>query len=98
MYGGAALALLVIGFWRAAAFEKGMEYYLSSPAFLLKIGASLVVAGLSLPPTLTFRAWGRRGDTLPAPVEIATVRRWLWAEAVVLALLPVAAAAMARGY
>lgn len=98
LYGGVALALLLIGVWRASAFEKGMEYYLSSPAFLLKIGAFLLVAGLSLPPTLTFRAWGRRGDALPAPAEIAAVRRWLVAEALVLAIIPLAAAAMARGY
>lgn len=97
-YGLVALLLLTVGLWRAAAFEKGLDTYLASPWFWIKLGAFLTVALLSLPPTLRFRAWGKRGDQLPAPAEIATVRRWLWAELALLAVVPIAAALMARGY
>jgi putative membrane protein len=97
-YGLVALVLLGLGLWRAASFEKGLEYYLASPWFWLKIGAFLLVAALSVPPTLRFRAWGKRGNALPSDAEIGAVRRWLWAEAGFLALVPVAAALMARGY
>ena len=97
-YGAVALTLLVLGLWRAASFEKGFDYYAASPFFWVKISAFLLVALLSLPPTLRFRAWGKRGDQLPTAEDIAGVRRWLVAEAAVLAIIPVAAALMARGY
>jgi putative membrane protein len=98
VYGLVALALLLIGLWRAYAFEKGLEFYLTSPWFWLKLGSFLLVALLSIPPTLRFRAWARPDAPLPGPEAIAGVRRWVMAEAALLLLIPVAAALMARGY
>jgi putative membrane protein len=97
-YGLVALALLLMGLWRAYALEKGMDFYLSSPWFWLKLGTFLVVGLLSVPPTLRFRAWGRLGDALPPPDEIRSVRNWMHAQAALLLIVPVAAALMARGY
>jgi putative membrane protein len=97
-YGLVALALLAMGLWRAYALEKGWEFYLSSPWFWLKLGIFFAVAGLSVPPTLAFRAWGKRGDALPSPPEIQRARNWMHAQAALLLVIPVAAALMARGY
>ena len=62
----------------------------------------LVVGLLSIPPTLRYLAWRRqaRADAAfrPEISEIARVRAYLRAEAVFFLAIPVAAAAMARGY
>jgi putative membrane protein len=97
-YGLVALALLLMGLWRAYAFEKGLGFYIESPWFLLKLGTFVLVALLSVPPTLAFRAWGKRGDSLPSPQEIRRTRNWMHAQAALLLIIPVAAALMARGY
>ncbi len=98
VYGLVALALLLIGFWRVSSFEKGNEFYFASLWFWVKIAAFLLVGLLSIPPTLRFRAWGRMGDLSPDPADVWQVRRWMRAQALVLPVIPVAAALMARGY
>src|SRR4051794_22814092 len=52
--GASATALLVIGLLRVFFFEKGATYYFSSSAFLTKLLVFLIVAGLSVVPTLEF--------------------------------------------
>lgn len=97
-YGLVALALLVIGLWRVASLEKGLEFYMTSVWFWVKIGAFLLVGLFSIAPTLRFRIWGRLGDATPDPTEVHQVRRWLKAQATLLPVIPAAAALMARGY
>lgn len=98
VYGLVALVLLIVGLSRAWSFEKGWDFYTDSPWFWIKIGAFLLVALLSVPPTLRFRAWTRLGDSLPEAADIRAVRAWIHAQAALLAVIPVAAALMARGY
>jgi putative membrane protein len=98
LYGLVALALLIIGFARVYAFEKGAEFYLDSTWFQIKITTFLLVGLFSLPPTLRFRRWGRMGDTLPDEADIRRTRGWMKAQAALLPVIPVAAALMARGY
>lgn len=98
LYGVVALALLLIGLSRVFWFEKGAVFYADSIWFWIKLGAFLVVAALSLPPTFRFRAWARLAEATPLPDDIRSVRRWMHAQAAVLLVIPVAAAAMARGY
>jgi putative membrane protein len=60
----------------------------------------LAVTLLSLPPTFRYIRWNARAKatgSLPSKDEIATLRRYLWAEAGLLAAVPVFAALMARG-
>ncbi len=57
----------------------------------------VLIALLSVPPTMRYLRW-RRSTTVPSEAEIGFVRRFLWAEVALFALLPVFAAAMARGY
>src|SRR5436309_15958251 len=59
--GAAAGLLLVIGLVRVFGFEKGAAYYWHSHAFLTKFGLFVVVAMLSIIPTMEFASW--RGPT-----------------------------------
>jgi len=56
-----------------------------------------VIGFLSIPPTLAFLR-RRRARALPADEAVGPVRRYLWIELALFALLPAFAAAMARGY
>ena len=66
------------------------------------MAAFAAVALLSIAPTIRIVRWRRAlaGDAAftPAAADIANVRRFLWTEAAVFALIPAFAAAMARGY
>ena len=56
---------------------------------------------LSILPTVTFIRWrqaAKAESTIPGASEIARIRKFLWAELAVFALIPICAAAMARGY
>jgi putative membrane protein len=97
-YGLVALAVLLVGLARAYSFEKGLDFYLTSTWFWVKLGAFVLAGLLSVPPTLRFRAWGRMGEALPAPQDIRAIRRWMLAQAALLLIVPTAAALMARGY
>jgi putative membrane protein len=101
-YGGVAVLILVVGFARVFLGAKSAEFYLLNPMFWAKIAAFLAVGLLSIVPTMRLIAWNRRlrADPafVPAAGEIAAVRRFLLAEAAVFPLIPIFAAAMARGY
>ena len=96
-YGIVAGAIVVVGFTRAIFASKGWAYYEHNAFFWAKIATFVVIALLSVSPTLRYLRWERSG-TVPTNVEIAAVRRFLWAEVVLFALLPIFAAAMARGF
>jgi putative membrane protein len=100
-YGGLAMAILVVGFARVWFGAKGLDFYLHNPAFWAKIGAFLVVGLVSIRPTLRMLAWQKllKADAgfMPPAQEIASLRRQLLIEIHVFALIPVLAAAMARG-
>ena len=101
VYGGLALAILAVGFARVWFGAKGPDFYLHNPMFWAKIGAFLVVGLVSLRPTLRILAWQKvlKVDAafVPAVQEIGAVRRHLLIEIHVFALIPIFAAAMARG-
>jgi len=96
-YGVVAGVILVLGFTRAILAAKGWDYYEHNLFFWAKIATFALVGLLSVPPTIAFIRWRRLGGA-PSAGEVARVRRYLWAEVVLFALLPVFAAAMARGY
>jgi putative membrane protein len=100
-YGGLALAILVVGFARVWFGAKGPDFYLHNPMFWAKIGAFLVVGLVSVRPTLRMLAWQKalRLDAafVPAVQDIGALRRLLLVEIHVFALIPIFAAAMARG-
>lgn len=96
-YGVLAGLILIVGFSRAVFAAKGWLYYEHNGFFWAKIGTFVVIGLLSVPPTLRFIAWRRVGVD-PSDQAVTGVRRYLYAEVVLFALLPAFAAAMARGY
>jgi putative membrane protein len=97
VYGVLALLLVVIGFLRATLAAKGWPYYSHNAFFWAKIAAFAAIALCSLPPTLAFNRW-KRSTTLPGAAALRVVRRYLHIELMLFVLLPIFAAAMARGY
>jgi len=96
-YGILAVAILAVGFCRAIFAAKGWLYYSHNAFFWAKLGTFAVIGLLSLPPTLAFLRW-RKSGLQPGEADILTVRRYLHLELGLFFLLPVFAAAMARGY
>ena len=101
-YGFIAALILVVGFGRVYWGAKGPEAFLGNWAFWAKIAAFLVVGVLSAPPTVRILQWRGRAKSEPdfalSAADVAGVRRFLVAEVAVFALIPIFAAAMARGY
>jgi putative membrane protein len=97
MYGVLAGLIVVVGFARAVFAAKGWLYYSHNLFFHLKVGTFIVIGLLSIAPTVAYIRW-RGAGVAPSDAQVAGVRRWLWAELALFALLPAFAAAMARGY
>lgn len=100
-YGVLALAMLGAGFVRVWHGAKGADFYLGNPVFWAKIAAFGVVGLVSIQPTLRILAWRKalkvNAMFVPAPQEVRTLRRLMLVQVHVFALIPVFAAAMARG-
>jgi putative membrane protein len=101
MYGIAALVLLVAGFVRVFHTEKGAAYYFASGPFLVKLTLFIVVALLSIYPTLKFMAWRKalREQRVP-DFDAATrrrVRMLIHLELTLLFVIMLMAIMMARG-
>ena len=96
-YGVLAGFALALGLARAVYAAKGWDFYAHNLYFWLKLGTFVLIGVLSVPATLNFIQW-RRVQNLPTDAQVSTVRFYLWAELGLFAVLPVCAAAMARGY
>jgi putative membrane protein len=96
-YGVLAALILAVGFGRAIFAAKGWLYYSHNAFFWAKIGVFVIIGLLSIPPTLAFIGWRRAPDMLEDR-QISRIRSLLWVEVGLFLLLPVFAAAMARGY
>jgi putative membrane protein len=102
LYGLAAGSVLFIGFARVFFGLKGSAFYLQNPIFWAKIIAFIAIGVLSITPTLLLLHWRDKAKKdpsfLPSVAEIASVRRYVKIEAHVFVLIPILAAAMARGF
>jgi putative membrane protein len=96
-YGVFAVLLVLVGLCRANFAAKGWAYYSHNGFFWAKLAAFGAIGLLSIPPTMAFNRWRRRA-TLPDAVELRAVRMYLHIELALFLLLPLFAAAMARGY
>jgi putative membrane protein len=95
-----ALAALATGVLRLFFYAKGLGFYLPNPAFQAKLGLYVIVAVLSVRPTMRFIRWSRglaQGSGPPDPAEVRAVRRLVHVELMLLALIPLMAVLMARG-
>jgi len=101
-YGLVATLVVVVGAARVYWGLKGWEFYVYNWAFWAKMAAFLAVGLLSIRPTVRFLAWNRQAradaDWRVPEAELASVRSAIGAEAAIFLLIPVFAAAMARGY
>ena len=101
-YGILAALIIVVGFSRAIFAAKGWAYYSVNLFFWAKMATFVVVGLLSIVPTVAIIRWRKalKNDAAFAPPAgaVRRVRAYLWAEAALFLLLPVFAAAMARGY
>ena len=101
-FGVAAVAVLIAGFARAVYGLKVPVYYLGKWVFWLKIGIFAFIGFLSIRPRLRILACGRRvkldPQALPAREDILQVKRLIHIETALVLLLPIFAAAVARGY
>jgi putative membrane protein len=101
-FGACAALVMAVGLARVFFGAKGPVLYAFNMLFWVKMALFAGVATVSVLPTLRYIVWRRRvrdhGAYKPHPAEIDGVRRALWAEAALFALMTLAAAAIARGY
>lgn len=100
-YFGAAGGVLLTGFLRLGFGAKGAEFYLSSWPIYVKIGLFVLIALVSVFPTLAFIRWRRALDhdpawTVPAE-EQRRYRKLVMAEVHLAAMIPIFAVIMSRG-
>jgi len=96
----AVIAIIATGLLRVYFFAKGVAFYRDSEMFWIKMALFVVVGLLSLPPTFAFIATRRSAagrDADLAPERFRRIRSFVVAELCVFALIPLAAAMMARG-
>jgi putative membrane protein len=95
LVGMSAGTVLVVGLLRVFYFEKGAAYYFHNGAFLAKLALFLLVAALSVYPTLKFLAW-RKGAAAD-PEQVRLVRKLVHLELLGIVLILLFAALMADG-
>src|SRR5215216_488117 len=100
-YGISAGLLLVVGLLRVFFFEKGPNFYLHNPFFWVKMTAFVLVALLSLDPTIRYIRWNRTLQQNKVPEilesEYKRTRILLWLEVIGVVVILFAAPMMARG-
>jgi putative membrane protein len=99
--GAAATILLVVGLARVFYFEKGAAYYFHSHAFLGKFSLFILVALLSILPTIEFLSWRKAVKQGQVPVVSAArlrrTRMIIHIELAAVVLILLFAAIMAKG-
>lgn len=101
IYGIASLLVLATGVARTLLGAKGALWYWSQPLLYAKLGLFVAVGLLSIGPTRTFVRWRRAlrsSGALPAADEIRATRRRVMVQAHLVALIPLAAVLLARGW
>jgi putative membrane protein len=101
VYGISAGLLLVVGLLRVFLFEKGVNFYIHSPFFWVKMAAFAIVGLLSIDPTIRYIRWNKILSQNQTPniseAEFDRTRLLLWLELAGIAVILLSAAMMARG-
>jgi putative membrane protein len=102
IFGMSATVLLIVGLMRVTWFEKGPSYYWHDLYFLIKFGAFVVAALISIYPTVVILSWTQsvKADRAPPITEacVRRVRRCLMLELTAIVVILPCAALMARGF
>jgi putative membrane protein len=94
-------AVLLTGLARIFWGVKGSAYYWGNWLLHLKLGLFIVVVLLAIRPARAYRRWQRELDAsgaLPPEGEINAMRRQAFLAAHLIAVVPIAAAFLARGF
>jgi len=101
LFGISAGVVLVVGLLRVFYFEKGAQYYFHSVAFIAKMSLFVIVALLSIYPTVLFISWrgAVKEGRLPAidMGKLARASSLIHLELLGALLIILCAALMARG-
>jgi len=101
IYGIAAGLVLLSGLARTWWGFKGTAWYWGDWLLHLKLGMFIAVALMSIKPTLMFRRWNRNlkaTGALPDDAQVRIARKWVMWEAHIIAVIPLAAVFLARGF
>ncbi|MBT2321034.1 DUF2214 family protein [Variovorax paradoxus] len=101
VYGFAAIAVLATGVARTWWGIKGTAWYWTNPLLHVKLTLFIIIAVLSIFPTLTYFRWRkavRSSGALPDEAEIRKTRRLVMIQAHLLVLIPLVAVFLARGF
>jgi putative membrane protein len=100
-YGIVAGLVVASGLARLFLGVKGAPFYTHNPVFWTKMGLFVAVALLSIAPTVAYVRWNARrlpdGSFVLDDAEFLRLRRFLWLQVGLFALIPLCAAFMARG-
>ena len=99
--GASAGSILVVGLLRVFFFEKGADYYFHSAPFIAKVSLFVLIALLSIYPTVVFLSWRpsvKLGRPPPADArKIRRIRSLIHSELAGVVVLVFCAALMAKG-
>lgn len=101
IYGVAAIAVLATGLLRIYLGVKGAGWYWGNWLLHAKLALFVLVALLSIQPTLRFARWQkalRVDGSLPPEAEVRQIRRRVMLQAHLVPLVPLAAVFLARGF
>lgn len=97
----ATAAVLLTGLARIVWGAKGAGWYWSNGLLHLKLTLFVLVVGLMVGPTRRYRHWQAAldaGGALPGADQIAAARRRVMLTTHLMAVIPLAAVFLARGY
>lgn len=101
VYGIAAIMVLVTGVARTVWGVKGTSWYWTNPLLHVKLTLFIVVGVISIFPTMTYFRWRktlRSTGALPAEADILKTRKLVMVQAHLIALIPLVAVFLARGF
>ncbi|RZI70505.1 MAG: DUF2214 family protein [Variovorax sp.] len=101
VYGIAAIAVLATGVARTWWGVKGTAWYWTNPLLHVKLTLFIVIGIISIFPTLTYIRWRkalRASGALPVEAEIRKTRKLVMLQAHLLAVIPLVAVFLARGF
>jgi putative membrane protein len=102
IYGISAILVLATGLLRWFVYGKGSDFYLSNPIFHVKLTLFIIVGVLSIFPSIRFLKWNRQAKNGELPdINDKIVKKQLMfirIELLLVAIIPLLAVLMARGY
>ena len=101
VYGIAAIMVLATGVARTVWGVKGTAWYWTNPLLHVKLTLFIVIGIVSIFPTMTYLRWRkalRAGGSVPSEGEIKKTRKLVMVQAHLIALIPLVAVFLARGF